>query len=238
MQRRIKSCFFYSFSGVSSASVYFNPIFVPSRARVKSLSPNWTTNLHQSDSDRCRSKYDLEILKFTTENVQFDAIQFLAHPRNTESCIEIRLAPQTTVQQTVCSSALCQNSRMPHTHSKIEKPMCTVFTRQKSALRHTSMDLHSVCNTEVCFGTHLRTICTVFTYAFERWAWALFISEVRFATHLREICTVFMNVYARWTWALFISEVRFSHTSARSAQFLQLLMRFGGARDLGLYNTK
>ena len=58
----------------------FNPIFVPSRARVKSLSPNWTTNLHQSDSDRCRSKYDLEIVMITMENVQFDAIQFLARP--------------------------------------------------------------------------------------------------------------------------------------------------------------
>ena len=75
---------------------------------------------------------------------------------------------------------------------------------------------------------NLHTICT----------WALFISEVRFAAHLREICTVLTNVYEHWTWVLFISEVRFSHTSIRSAQFLQLLMRFGGARDLGLYNTK
>ena len=58
----------------------FNQIFVPSRARVKSFSPNWTTNLHQSDSDRCRSKYDLEIVMFTTENKEFDAIQFLAQP--------------------------------------------------------------------------------------------------------------------------------------------------------------
>ena len=66
----------------------------------------------------------------------------------------------------------------------------------------------------------------------------LFILEVRFAAHLREICTVFTNVYEHGTWVLFISEVRFSHTSIRSAQFLQLLMRFGGARDLGLYNTK
>ena len=74
----------------------FNPIFVPSRARVKSLSPNWTTNLHQSDSDRCRSKYDLEIVMITMENVQFDAIQFLAQPKTTERCIEIRLAPRPT----------------------------------------------------------------------------------------------------------------------------------------------
>ena len=94
------------------------------------------------------------------------------------------------------------------------------------------MNLHSIYKTEVCFGTHLRAICTVFTNAFEHWAWALFISEVRFATHLREICTVFAHVYEHWTWALFISEVRFSYTSARSALFLQLLMRFGGARDL------
>ena len=50
----------------------------------------WTT------TDRYRSKYDLEIVMFTTENVEFDAIQFLAHPRTTDRCIEIQLAPQTT----------------------------------------------------------------------------------------------------------------------------------------------
>ena len=73
----------------------FNPIFVPSRARVKSLNPNWTTNLHQSDSDRCRSKYDLEIFMFTAENVEFDAIQFLARPslacgQNTKVAFPVR----------------------------------------------------------------------------------------------------------------------------------------------------
>ena len=111
------------------------------------------------------------------------------------------------------------------THSKIEKPMCTVFTRQKSALRHTSMDLHSIHNTEVCFGTHLRAICTVFTNAFERWAcaliyfggalcdtpprdlhsfyqclWALDMGSFYFGgalfAHLRAICTVFTTTYA------------------------------------------
>ena len=95
------------------------------------------------------------------------------------------------------------------------------------------MDLHCTYNTEVCFGTHLRAICTVFTNAFAHWAWALIISEVRFAAHLRDICTVFTNVYEHWTWVLFISEVRFSHTSMRSAQFLPQHMRFGGAARLG-----
>ena len=61
----------------------------------------------------------------------------------------------------------------------------TIITRRKCALRHTSArcaqylqdrgllcdtppcDLHSIYNTEVCFGTHLRAICKVITYAFE-----------------------------------------------------------------------
>jgi hypothetical protein len=78
----------------------------------------------------------------------------------------------------------------------------------------------------------------VITNAFEHWAWALFISEVRFGAHLREICTVFIHACGHWTRALFISEVRFSHTSARCAQFLRQLMRFGGGADLGIYNIK
>ena len=41
---------------------------------VKSRSPNLTTNLHQSDSDRCRSKYGLKIVMFTKETVKFHAI--------------------------------------------------------------------------------------------------------------------------------------------------------------------
>jgi hypothetical protein len=45
---------------------------------IKSLSPNSTTNLHQSESDRCRSKYDLRIVMFTTEKAKCDARQFLA----------------------------------------------------------------------------------------------------------------------------------------------------------------
>ena len=66
----------------------------------------------------------------------------------------------------------------------------------------------------------------------------LFISEVGFATHLREICTVFTSVFVRRACFLSISEVRFSHTSVRSAQFLQQHMRFRGEADLGLCNTK
>ena len=42
-------------------------------------------------TDRCRSKYDLKIITFTTENVQFDAVEFLARPRTADCCIEIRL---------------------------------------------------------------------------------------------------------------------------------------------------
>ena len=50
----------------------------------KSLSPNWTTNPHQSDSDRCRSKYDSKITMFTSENVHCDAIQLFCTSKNPE----------------------------------------------------------------------------------------------------------------------------------------------------------
>jgi hypothetical protein len=40
------------------------------------LSQNLTTNLHQSDSDRCRSKYDLKILTFMMEYVYFHVQSF------------------------------------------------------------------------------------------------------------------------------------------------------------------
>ena len=137
-----------------------------------------------------------------------------------------------------------------------ENVPCTVIVKRKCALRHTSArcaqylqdrgllcdappcDLHNIYDTEICFGTHLCTICTVITNAFEQWAWALFPAEVRCAAHLREICTVCTNVCGHWAFAFFISEVCCPHTSARSAQFLPQLMRFGGAADLGLYNIK
>ena len=78
----------------------------------KSLSPNWTTNPHQSDSDRCRSKYDLKITMFTSENVQWDAIQFFCTSKNPEILHWNSAGAAKTMQQTVCSNALCQNSRM------------------------------------------------------------------------------------------------------------------------------
>ena len=89
-------------------------------------------------------------------------------------------------------------------------------------------DIHNNYKTQMCFATHLRAMCTVFTR--QR-------SALR---HLHAICTVFTtrrcalcapprdlhsitNAYEHWTWALFISEVRFSRTSARSAQYYKCL---------------
>ena len=54
----------------------FNPILFPTpglRILIR-LSQNLTTNLHQSDSDRCRSKYGLKISTFIMENVYFHVI--------------------------------------------------------------------------------------------------------------------------------------------------------------------
>ena len=83
----------------------------------------------------------------------------------------------------------------------------TVITRRKCALRHTSArcaqylqdrgllcdtppcDLHSIYNTEVCVGTHLRAICMVITNAFEH--------SIYFGGALCDtppICTVFTSV--------------------------------------------
>ena len=115
----------------------------------------------------------------------------------------------------------------------------TVITRRKCALRHTSArcaqylqdrgllcdtppcDLHSIYNTEVCFGTHLRAICIVITNAFEHsiyfggalcdtpprdlpsfyeCLWALnvvpFYFGGAFFAHLRAICIVITTTYA------------------------------------------
>ena len=115
----------------------------------------------------------------------------------------------------------------------------TVITRRKCALRHTSTrcaqylqdggllcdtppcDLHSIYNAEVCFGTHLRAICTIITNVFKRstyfggalcdtppldlhsfykclWASDMFSFNFggAFFAHLRAICTVFTTTYA------------------------------------------
>ena len=48
------------------------------------------------------------------------------------------------------------------------KVLAELFEFVAEVTLHTSMDLHSIYNTEVCFGTHLRAICTIFANAFER----------------------------------------------------------------------
>ena len=115
----------------------------------------------------------------------------------------------------------------------------TMITKRKCAPRHTSTrcvqylqdrgllcdtppcDLHSICNAEVCFGTHLRAICIVIANVFKRpiyFGGALcdtpprdlhsfykcFCASGMFSfnfggalfAHLRAICTVFTTTYA------------------------------------------
>ena len=65
-------------------------------------------------------------------------------------------------------------------------------------------DIHNNYKTQMCFATHLRAMCTVFTR--QR-------SALR---HLHAICTVFTT-----------RRFALGHTSARSAQFLQMILSIG-----------
>ncbi len=101
------------------------------------------------------------------------------------------------------------------------RAMCTVFTRQRSALRHTSMRSAQYLQHGGLLGTHLRVICTLITNAFVHsiyfggalcdtpprdlhrfyeCLWALnvvpFYFGGAFFAHLRAICMVITTTYA------------------------------------------
>ena len=168
---------------------------------------------------------------FTTENVQFDAIQFLARPRTAECCIENRLAPQTTVQQTVCSNALCQNSRF---RSRIDAALQNGYGDINhvgtKALRCTFCDIHSNYKAQVCFATHLRAMCTVFTrqrsavrHTSMRSAQYLQHGGLRWDAPPRDLHSNYRCFRAHYLFR----RCALRHTSARSAQFLRVFVGIG-----------
>jgi hypothetical protein len=115
---------------------------------------------------------------------------------------------------------------------------------------------------EVCLGMHLRTYSIAKPIAFCKALETYIAAEVRSATHLRAMCTVFTTTSAHWRWAVFVWRCALEHTSAhivsqkllrsdknwkrksrrrcalrhtsvRSAQYLRVVMCFGGAPRLG-----
>ena len=107
----------------------FNLIFVPSRARVKSLSPNSTTNLHQSDSDTkpCMRTEHKGCLSWPQATHHVEALARWTFPW-TVSGLK-KLGPKWIRRHKAC------RDRGFAMHFLA---IYTIITRRKCALRHTS----------------------------------------------------------------------------------------------------
>ncbi len=73
-------------------------------------------------------------------------------------------------------------------------------------------DLHSIYNIEVCFGTHLRAICTVFTIAFEHWGMgSIYFGGALWGTPPRDL-----HSFYKCLWALDMGSFYFRRCAFRT----------------------
>ena len=128
----------------------------------------------------------------------------------------------------------------------------TMITKRKCAPRHTSTrcvqylqdrgllcdtppcDLHSICNAEVCFGTHLRAICMVIANVCKH---PIYFGGALCDTPPRDLHSFYKCLWASDMFCFYFGGAFFAPPCDLHSFYHNICVS-EVRRDLGLYNTK